>query len=286
MQHLWQYCLHFARVLLFVAVSWHDISWYSASIYIRLKCEVVCDLLQNVVIIIIITIVICRTCRLCLWFYSPHITRTKALKYTVCRLDHNWHNTTATEIFWASLLFSSSQVCACITFWSDRATSPQHLRSLLKGFVSVTAYMPILSCSESSSSKPGNEFRRNLVCLIIIFVARISFFPTLSVYRNFIRRNKARVHKFSALLRVNRTSLNTHREAGRIVQNTVGYARTNVIGSRTSFVIASVLAYIEIYVFRGNPFQAYSLRRSTIQHNHLNRKNIIENKKNVSVKIT
>jgi hypothetical protein len=39
---------------------------------------------------------------------------------------------------------------------------------------------------------------------------------------------------------------------------TVGYARTNVIGSRTSFVIA----YIEIHVFRGNPFQAHSLKQS------------------------
>jgi hypothetical protein len=39
---------------------------------------------------------------------------------------------------------------------------------------------------------------------------------------------------------------------------TVGYARTNVIGSRTSFVIA----YIEIYVFRGNPFLAHSLKQS------------------------
>jgi hypothetical protein len=38
----------------------------------------------------------------------------------------------------------------------------------------------------------------------------------------------------------------------------VGYARTNVISSRTSFVIA----YIEIYVFRGNPFQAHSLEQS------------------------
>jgi len=38
----------------------------------------------------------------------------------------------------------------------------------------------------------------------------------------------------------------------------VGYVRTNVIGCRTSFVIA----YIEIYVFRGNPFQAHSLEQS------------------------
>ena len=40
---------------------------------------------------------------------------------------------------------------------------------------------------------------------------------------------------------------------------TVGYARTNIIGSRTSFV----LAHIEIYVFRGNPFQAHSLEHSS-----------------------
>jgi hypothetical protein len=39
---------------------------------------------------------------------------------------------------------------------------------------------------------------------------------------------------------------------------TVGYARTNVIGSRTSFV----LAYIEIYIFRGNPFQAHILEQT------------------------
>jgi hypothetical protein len=40
--------------------------------------------------------------------------------------------------------------------------------------------------------------------------------------------------------------------------STVGYARTNVIGSIASFV----LAYIEMYVFRGNPFQAHSLEHS------------------------
>jgi len=46
-------------------------------------------------------------------------------------------------------------------------------------------------------------------------------------------------------------------------QYAVGYARTNVIGSGTSFVtFFSVLAYIEIYVFRGNPFQAHSLEQS------------------------
>ena len=45
--------------------------------------------------------------------------------------------------------------------------------------------------------------------------------------------------------------------------STVGYARTNVIGSTTSFVIAVfVTAYIEIYVFRGNPFQGHSLEQS------------------------
>jgi len=43
-----------------------------------------------------------------------------------------------------------------------------------------------------------------------------------------------------------------------VKQNTVGYARKNVIGSRTSFL----LAYIEIYVFRGNPFQAHSLEQN------------------------
>ena len=45
--------------------------------------------------------------------------------------------------------------------------------------------------------------------------------------------------------------------------DTVGYARTNIIGSRNSLVIAFfVLVYIEIYVFRGNPFQAHSLVQS------------------------
>ena len=46
--------------------------------------------------------------------------------------------------------------------------------------------------------------------------------------------------------------------------NTVGYARTDVIGSRTSFVIASVHSSIHwnIYVFRGNPFLAQSLQQS------------------------
>ena len=44
---------------------------------------------------------------------------------------------------------------------------------------------------------------------------------------------------------------------------TVVYARANVIGSRTSFVIhLFVLAYIEIYVFRSIPFQAHSLQQS------------------------
>jgi hypothetical protein len=46
----------------------------------------------------------------------------------------------------------------------------------------------------------------------------------------------------------------------KVIHDTVEYARSNVIGSRASFVIASVfLAYIEIYVFWGNPLQADSL---------------------------
>jgi hypothetical protein len=40
--------------------------------------------------------------------------------------------------------------------------------------------------------------------------------------------------------------------------STVRYARTNLIGFRTLFVIA----YIEIYVFRGNPFQVHGVERS------------------------
>jgi len=39
----------------------------------------------------------------------------------------------------------------------------------------------------------------------------------------------------------------------RRVLHTVGYARTNILGSRTSFIIASV-AYIEIHAFRDNLF--------------------------------
>jgi len=41
---------------------------------------------------------------------------------------------------------------------------------------------------------------------------------------------------------------------------TLGYARTNIIGSRTSFVIASVRS--STHVFRGNPFQAHGLEQS------------------------
>jgi len=45
--------------------------------------------------------------------------------------------------------------------------------------------------------------------------------------------------------------------------NTVGYARTNVIGSRTSFITASVhSSYVEICVFMGNLFQVLSLEQS------------------------
>jgi len=42
----------------------------------------------------------------------------------------------------------------------------------------------------------------------------------------------------------------------------VGYARTNVIGYRASLWHLFVLAYIEIYVFRGNLFQAHSVEQS------------------------
>jgi hypothetical protein len=53
-----------------------------------------------------------------------------------------------------------------------------------------------------------------------------------------------------------------------------GVCQNDVIGSGTSFVIA----YIEIYVFRGNPFQAHSLKQSyhPIQQYKM---------KNISVKI-
>jgi len=52
-------------------------------------------------------------------------------------------------------------------------------------------------------------------------------------------------------------------------------AKTNTNGSRTMFVIA----YIEIYVFKGNPFQTHGLQQSYHPTQHLNRKNIIQNKK-------
>ena len=39
----------------------------------------------------------------------------------------------------------------------------------------------------------------------------------------------------------------------------MGYARTNVIGSRTSFVIASVLVYTEIYIFRSIHTHAHTV---------------------------
>jgi hypothetical protein len=47
-------------------------------------------------------------------------------------------------------------------------------------------------------------------------------------------------------------------------KNTVDYARTNEIASRTSFVIASVRCSIHwsVYVFRDNPFHTYSLGQS------------------------
>jgi hypothetical protein len=49
----------------------------------------------------------------------------------------------------------------------------------------------------------------------------------------------------------------------RNLKTTVWYARTNVIGSRTSLLQSLfVPAYIEICVFRGNPFQAHSLQQS------------------------
>jgi hypothetical protein len=48
---------------------------------------------------------------------------------------------------------------------------------------------------------------------------------------------------------------------------TVGYGRTNVIGSRTSFVIATVRSSMYLEVIRSRP-TTYS--KATIQLNHLN----------------
>jgi hypothetical protein len=62
----------------------------------------------------------------------------------------------------------------------------------------------------------------------------------------------------------------------------VGYARTNLICSRTSFFVESVRSSIHGYIYtylgviRSRPTAYCTV---TIQHNHLNRKNIIQNQK-------
>ena len=65
---------------------------------------------------------------------------------------------------------------------------------------------------------------------------------------------------------------------------TVGYARTNIIGSRTSFVIASVLAYIEMYVLRGDQFQGHSLEKSYLQTQTFEQEKCNTKSKNISEK--
>jgi hypothetical protein len=65
------------------------------------------------------------------------------------------------------------------------------------------------------------------------------------------------------------------RPTGKVV--TVGYVRTNVIGSRTSFV----LTYIVMYVFRGNPFQAHNLEQSYRLTQPFKQKKIQDNIKNM-----
>jgi hypothetical protein len=57
--------------------------------------------------------------------------------------------------------------------------------------------------------------------------------------------------------------------------STVGYARTNVIGSRTLFI----LAYIEIYVFWGNPYHAHSLEQSYHPTQPFKQEILIQNQK-------
>jgi hypothetical protein len=59
------------------------------------------------------------------------------------------------------------------------------------------------------------------------------------------------------------------------VANTVGHARTNVIGSRTSFVVA----YVQVNVVRGNPFQAHSLEQSYHSPQPFKQEKIIQNQK-------
>jgi hypothetical protein len=46
-----------------------------------------------------------------------------------------------------------------------------------------------------------------------------------------------------------------NKRKGKAILYTVGYARTNIVCSRTSFVVAC----IEMHVFRRNPFQAHRL---------------------------
>jgi hypothetical protein len=54
----------------------------------------------------------------------------------------------------------------------------------------------------------------------------------------------------------------SNRQSGKRI--TVGYAKMNIIVTRTSFVIASIRSRIHcnIYVFRGNPSQTLSLEQS------------------------
>jgi len=71
------------------------------------------------------------------------------------------------------------------------------------------------------------------------------------------------VHR-TAFYFIVRNSLDNERYVTPIRErNTVGYARKNVTCSRTSILIASIRSIIiEVYVFRGNPFQARSLEQS------------------------
>jgi len=66
----------------------------------------------------------------------------------------------------------------------------------------------------------------------------------------------------------------------------VGYARTNVIGSGTSFVIASLRSSIHLstYLFRGNPFQTHSLEQSYDSTQPFKQEKYNYISKNVSVK--
>jgi len=55
--------------------------------------------------------------------------------------------------------------------------------------------------------------------------------------------------------------------------------RTQLVLEPFSLLYLFFLAHIEIYVFMDNPVQPTAYSKVSIQHNHLNRKSITQNKK-------